>query len=82
MAHFRTGFPTDQGSAWKPCHLCSAHKYKRVELRFDCGATEPTAGEVLTGSQSTDRATVLSWVLEGGSWAGGDAYGTIELSMI
>ena len=82
MAHIKSGFPLDEGHTWATCDLCDAHRYKRVELRFDNGAIQPSVGEVLTGGSSGDQATVIKVTLEGGSWAGGDAYGTIELSLI
>ena len=61
------------------CVLCHPF-YKRVEFRFDSGSVEPTAGETITGATSGDTGKVESVILESGSWANGDATGTVELS--
>ena len=62
-----------------PCTLCGA-RYKRVDFWFDSGAVEPTVGETLTGGTSGDTGVVVSSTLHSGTFAGGDAKGTVELS--
>ena len=62
-----------------PCTLCGA-RYKRVEFWFDSGSVEPTVGETLTGATSGDTGAVVSSTLHSGTFAGGDAEGTVELS--
>ena len=62
------------------CQLCGGELYKTVELQFDAGSVEPVAGETLTGATSGDTGVVDSVTLESGTWAGGDAAGTIYLT--
>jgi len=62
-----------------PCTLCGA-RYKRVDFWFDSGSVEPTVGETLTGDTSGDTGVVVSSSYHSGTYAGGDAKGTVELS--
>jgi len=49
-------------------------------MRFDAGSVASTVDEVITGATSLDTGVVDEIVLESGSYAGGDAAGTISLS--
>lgn len=64
---------------WHTCHLCGGNQYKRVEVKFISGSTEIEEDDVVTGATSTDTGTVTEVELTGGTWAGGDAAGYIEL---
>jgi hypothetical protein len=60
------------------CVMCEPwHTY--YELRFDAGTADATVGETITGS-SGDTGIVVSIVKESGTYAVGDAAGTLELS--
>lgn len=51
-----------------------------VALPFTSGGTgEPVIGETLTGASSNVTARIVDWVVTGGTWAGGDAAGTLYL---
>jgi hypothetical protein len=63
----------------RSCHMCGT-EFKRVELPFDSGSTEPTVGETLTGATSGDTGVVVSTKVYDGTWAGGDAEGYVALS--
>uniref|UniRef100_A0A6M3KZF5 Uncharacterized protein n=1 Tax=viral metagenome TaxID=1070528 RepID=A0A6M3KZF5_9ZZZZ len=70
--------PLDEGR--RACVLCGPF-YHEVEMRFDSGGTaEPTVGETFTGASSGDTGVVDEVVLESGTYAGGDAVGTICLT--
>jgi hypothetical protein len=62
-----------------PCTLCG-NRHTTVEFWFDSGSVEPTVGETLTGATSGDTGVVVSSTLYTGTFAGGDAKGTVELS--
>ena len=61
------------------CQLCGPF-FHQVEIRFDAGSVEATANETLTGANSNATGVVSEVVLEGGSYANNDAYGTIVLT--
>ncbi len=42
------------------------------------GSYEPQPGDIFTGNSSDETAVVVSTILSGGSWAAGDAAGTIQ----
>ena len=48
-------------------------------IDFDSGSSEITVGETVTGATSGATGTVLAVELSSGSWAGGDAVGTIQI---
>jgi hypothetical protein len=61
------------------CCMCEPwHTY--YELRFDAGSTAATVGETITGATSLDTGVVVTATLESGTYAGGNAVGTLELS--
>lgn len=62
------------------CALCGGEPVKTCELQFDSGSVEPVEDEVLTGATSGDTGIVVSVRLESGTWAGGDAAGTVLMS--
>lgn len=68
-----------QDEEWESCARCGKLQI-RVWMRFDAGKSAPTVGETLTGDSSGDTGVVEKVVLEGGSYAGDDAYGTISLT--
>lgn len=49
-------------------------------LRFDSGSVAFTAGEILSGDTSNADGRVHHWVVESGTWAGGDAAGIVYFS--
>ena len=67
------------GEPRRPCVLCGGF-FQQVEIRFDSGSVEPTEGETITGATSGDTGVVDEVVLESGTYAGGDAAGTISLN--
>lgn len=72
-------------SKWQPhyfCALCGGELVKTCELQFDSGSVEPVEDETLTGATSGDTGVVDSVTLESGTWAGGDAAGTVYLSSL
>jgi hypothetical protein len=46
-------------------------------IRFDSGSAQPVEGSTITGATSSDTAIVMSWRLDSGTFAGGDAAGII-----
>jgi hypothetical protein len=54
---------------------------KRINLAFTTGTREPSTGSVITGSSSGATSILESITLSSGSWAGGDAAGTLLLRM-
>lgn len=48
-------------------------------MNFDSGSVEPKVGEILTGATSFSSGKVVSVTKASGTWAGGDAAGSIEL---
>jgi len=63
----------------RTCQICGPFT-DVVEIRFDSGSVEPTVGETVTGATSGDTGVVVEAVLESGTYAGGDAAGTISMS--
>jgi hypothetical protein len=61
------------------CVMCGAG-YVYYELRFDTATAAATVGETISGITSNCTGVVVSSALESGSYAGGDAAGTLELS--
>jgi len=53
---------------------------KKYQMHFNSGSTEPQAGETLTGADSGTTAVVSSVSVCSGSWANGDAAGTITFT--
>jgi len=75
LKYYHREVEADQSHRW--CVLCGK-AYTRYELDFYSGSVEPTEdSEVLTGATSGATGTVGDVNLVGGSWAGGDAHGTI-----
>ena len=60
------------------CTLCGA-KHSRVEFWYDSGSVEPTEDETLTGGTSGATGAVVTHTIHKGSFAGGDAEGTVEM---
>jgi len=60
------------------CTLCGG-KHSRVEFWFDSGSVEPTEDETLTGGTSGATGVVVTHTLHKGTFAGGDAEGTVEM---
>ena len=50
-------------------------------MAFDSGSVEPQPGELLTGATSGATADVIAVTLSTGTWAGGNAAGTITLRL-
>jgi len=51
-----------------------------VTLDYDSGGTTtPTIGETITGATSGRVGTLVSYTTDSGTWAGGDAAGTMSL---
>jgi hypothetical protein len=50
---------------------------KRWSIKFDSGSYEPQSGDTITGATSAATAYVESVTRSTGTWAGGDAAGTI-----
>jgi len=80
MLHPKSSWPKSFGQRHYTCETCGGSLVERCELQFVHGSVEPTVGETLTGATSGDTGVVTSVTLEGGSWAGGDAVGTVYLS--
>lgn len=76
----KSPWPKSFGQRHYYCATCSGDLYKTVELQFDSGSVEPTEDETLTGATSGDTGVVDSVKLESGTWAGGDAVGTVYLT--
>jgi len=76
----RSAWPKSLHQRHYYCAICSGDLYKTVELQFDSGSVEPTEDETLTGATSGDTGIVESVTLESGTWAGGDAVGTVYLT--
>jgi len=73
----RSDFGRNDGEKWYECHLCGAKRI-RVLVHFDTGSVTPTEGETITGATSGDTMVLENYVLIGGTFAGGDAYGIFE----
>lgn len=81
---------TNGGTATAGSRQTRSLNYKRhdtgtngsiIELAFTSGGTyEVVAGNTITGATSSATATVFDVVLTSGSWAGGDAAGTLWLN--
>ena len=67
------------GEKWDYCAMCGPQSTRSV-LKFDSGSTEPTADETITGGTSGDTGTLESVDVRSGTWAGGDAAGTMVLT--
>lgn len=46
------------------------------------GTTAPVVGETVTGATSGATATIVDWYVTSGTWAGGDAAGTLILKQV
>jgi hypothetical protein len=55
---------------------------ERVQVDFTNGSVAYTVGETITGSVSGTTGTVYAINVTSGSWAGGDAAGTVILTDI
>ncbi len=76
----RSSWPKSKWQRHYTCERCGGALVKTCELQFDSGSVEPTVGETLTGATSADTGVVVSVSLESGTWAGGDAVGTVRMS--
>ena len=76
----RSSWPRSFGQRHYTCESCGGALVKTCEVQFDSGSVEPTEDETLTGATSGDTGVVVSTRLESGTWAGGDAVGTVLLS--
>lgn len=52
---------------------------KRWSIKYDSGSYEPQPGETITGATSSATSAIESVTRTSGTWAGGDAAGTIYL---
>lgn len=80
MLHFE--HPTerdDLNQKWRHCVKCGIH-YDQYEIDFTSGSVEPTVGETLTGATSGKTATVSEVSLQVGTYAGGNAIGTVVVT--
>ena len=72
------GIAINDGSSHVTCS--NNHVYgisKSATLQFDTGSTEISADDAIVGGTSGATATVVSVTLSSGSWAAGDAAGTL-----
>lgn len=53
-----------------------------IILTFDSGSEEPSTNRILQGQTSKSEGKVVEVMLGGGTWGGGDAWGTIELTEV
>jgi hypothetical protein len=67
----------DQG--WRSCYGCGA-MLKLVDLEFVQGLVTPTIGETLTGEDSGDTGVVDSYIMRGGTFNHGNAFGVVVLT--
>lgn len=51
-----------------------------LKIQFKTGVKEILAGDTITGATSGDTAVVDAVILDDGTWAGGDAHGTLVVS--
>lgn len=51
-----------------------------LKVQFKTGVKEILVGNTITGATSGDTATVDAVILDDGTWAGGDAHGTLVIS--
>ena len=58
--------------------MCGGPQYKRIEVKFTSGSTEPEEDDTVTGAESEDTGVVSEVELVSGTWAGGDAAGYLE----
>lgn len=80
MLYFEHPTERDQlGQKWRHCVKCGIH-YDQYEIDFTSGSVEPTVGETLTGATSGKTATVSEVALQVGTWAGGNAIGTVVVT--
>ncbi|HUW46164.1 MAG TPA: hypothetical protein VMW50_10275 [Dehalococcoidia bacterium] len=72
---------TNRREKWHTCALCGGDAYKRIQVKFTSGGTEPEEDEVITtASGATGIVTDTTIFITSGSWAGADAEGYLELS--
>lgn len=57
-------------------------RIRGLVLEFNSGSTQFWYDEVLTGAITGHTARVISWVVTGGTWAGGDAAGVVYVDRI
>jgi hypothetical protein len=88
----RSDYARDGGEKWDECCLCGIRQYRAI-VPFDTGVHEPSAdtwtnpggvktftdGETLTGATTGHTGILETLYLTSGSWAGGDAAGTMLL---
>ncbi len=80
MLHFEHPIERDQlGQKWRHCVKCGIH-YDQYEIDFTLGSKAPVVGETLTGAQSGKTAVVSEVALQVGTWAGGNAIGTVVVT--
>lgn len=73
----RSDYDRNAGEKWDECFSCGARQ-RRALVHFDSGSVTPTEGETVTGATSADTMVLDNYVLIGGTFAGGDAYGILE----
>ena len=64
---------------YEQCEACGA-LYTAYEMDFYSGSVAATVGETITGATSGKTAVVYSVAKNAGTYAGGDAVGTIEVT--
>ena len=72
-------FREGDGDSYDSCVICGPIE-RRAVIHFDSGSTEPTVDETITGATTSDTGVVENYQLESGTWAGGDAVGTIVVT--
>jgi len=77
MLRIPDGINLASGKKWYTCCLCGG-AYNEVDIPYKLGTATPIVGEILTGGTSGATAVVNNIKLVSGSWAGGDAAGTIR----
>lgn len=68
-----------KGEKYRACVLCDQRRTES-EFHYNSGSTEPTVGETLTGATSSETGVFVSLTRTSGSWAGGNAAGSIIIS--
>mgnify|MGYP003589432019 CR=1 FL=1 len=72
----RSDFAEGRGDKYSECIMCGPLKLRAV-IHFDSGSVAPTVGETITGATSADTGVLEYVILTSGSYAGGDAAGTM-----
>lgn len=77
----RSDFDRDGGAKWYECCMCGS-KRTRGLVHFDSGSVTPTLGETITGATSGDTGVLTNYTKTGGTVAGGDAVGILEMQTL